>query len=281
MHFFYVDETGCTGADLNNAEQPIFVIGGIDVTDEKWRETHGVIRDTLKNFYGGKLPENFELHAGELLNGEGFFADKERADRNALIHSLLDVIANRGHGIHFVGIDKGKLAAAAPAEHAIIDCRIPYQLGFNYLVSYIERYVGERLGRSARGMIILDEKDMYQDQIDRLTHYRRYGVPKVRKLKRIVEFSYPINSVRHPMIQLSDLVIFLVRKFLECDNGYRPGWSNEAKSFFAQCYAKIADRVQWNTLIECPGQEEIGAATTLADCHSTHGRRWRTRYQFE
>jgi len=29
MHFFYVDETGCTGADLNNAEQPIFVIGGI------------------------------------------------------------------------------------------------------------------------------------------------------------------------------------------------------------------------------------------------------------
>jgi hypothetical protein len=88
-------------------------------------------------------------------------------------------------------------------------------------VTYIERYVGDRLGRSARGMIILDEKDMYRDQIDRLTHYRRYDVPNVRKLKRIVEFSYPIDSVRHPMIQLSDLVIFLVRKFLESDNGYR------------------------------------------------------------
>jgi Protein of unknown function (DUF3800) len=279
MHFFYVDETGCTGADLNNADQPIFVIGGIDVTDEKWRKTHGVIRDTLKSFYGGTLPNNFELHANDLVNGQGFFTGKERADRNALVNSLLDVIAKRGHGIHFVGIDKGKLAAAAPAEHAIIDCRIPYQLGFNYLVTYIERYVSERLGKSARGMIILDEKDMYQDQIDKLTHYRRYDVPNARKLKRIVEFSYPIDSVRHPMIQLSDLVIFLVRKFLECDNGHRPAWPADAKNFFAQCYAKINDRVKWATLIECPGPEESGAATTLKSSHCTHRREWRANYQ--
>ena len=81
-------------------------------------EQHSVIRDTLKSFYGGKLPENFELHAGDSLNGEGFFADKGRADRNALVRSLLDVIANRGHGVHFVGIDKGKLAAAPPLANA-------------------------------------------------------------------------------------------------------------------------------------------------------------------
>jgi hypothetical protein len=117
MHFFYIDETGCTGADLNNAEQPIFVIGGIDVTDEKWRETHAIIRDTLEGFYGGNPPKNFELHASDLVNGEGFFAGKERAERNALVHSLLDIIAKRGHGIHFVGIDKAKLAAAASPLH--------------------------------------------------------------------------------------------------------------------------------------------------------------------
>lgn len=279
MHFFYMDETGCTGADLGNAEQPIFVIGGIDVTDEKWRETHALIRETLAKFFDGKLPENFELHSAELVNGEGFFADKKRDDRNALVHSLLDVIARRGHGIHFVGINKARLAAAPLAEHAVIDCRIPYQLGFNYLVTYIERYVGERLGKTARGMIILDKKDIYQEQIDALTDFRRYEVPGVRKLKRIVEFSYPVNSIRHPMIQLSDLVIFLTRKFLECENGYRPDWSVEAKNFFATCYAKITDRTKWSDLIECPGPEEAGAATTLATCHSTHRRQWRAQYQ--
>ena len=279
MHFFYVDETGCTGADLTSTEQPIFVIGGIDVTDEKWRETNGVIRQILRDFFGGEVPENFELHAHDLVNGEGDFAGKERAERNTLVHSLLDTIARRGHGIHFVGIDKAKLSAAVRAQHAVIDCRVSYQLGFNYLVTYLERYVSERLGASARGMIILDKKDMYQDIIDGLTHYRRYEVPNVRKLKRIVEFSYPVDSVRHPMIQLSDLVIFLTRKFLECENGYRPGWSDEAKNFFAACYAKIIDRTKWSALIECPGQEEAGAAAALRACNSTHRRLWRAHYQ--
>ena len=37
MHFFYLDETGCTGADLISPEQPIFVLGGISVSDDRWR----------------------------------------------------------------------------------------------------------------------------------------------------------------------------------------------------------------------------------------------------
>jgi Protein of unknown function (DUF3800) len=92
MHFFYIDETGCTGADLKNAEQPIFVIGGIDVTDEKWRETHAIIRDTLKDFYGETLPKNFELHARDLINGEGYFT--ERSARSAM---PLDNVRNLSH----------------------------------------------------------------------------------------------------------------------------------------------------------------------------------------
>jgi hypothetical protein len=81
------------------------------------------------------------------------------------------------------------------------------------------------------------------------------------------------------MIQLSDLVIYLTRKFLECENGYRPDWKDDAKNFFAACYAKIRDRTRWSTLIDCPGQEEAGAAATLAACHATHRKQWRAHYQ--
>ncbi len=34
MHFYYLDEAGCTGEDLNNSEQPLFVSGGLSVRDE-------------------------------------------------------------------------------------------------------------------------------------------------------------------------------------------------------------------------------------------------------
>lgn len=41
MHFFYLDEAGCTGADIAPGQQPIFVLGGISVRDEGWVRTTG------------------------------------------------------------------------------------------------------------------------------------------------------------------------------------------------------------------------------------------------
>jgi len=55
-------------------------------------------------------------------------------------------------------------------------------------------------------MIIIDQKDTYLTQVDKLTHYRRFDVPRGRQLKRVIEFSHSIDSLRHPLIQLSDLV---------------------------------------------------------------------------
>jgi hypothetical protein len=73
MHFFYLDETGCTGADLGNVEQPIFVIGGVSVSDDRWRKTTNAVEAEVSTFFQGKIPEKFELHAHELVAGSGPF----------------------------------------------------------------------------------------------------------------------------------------------------------------------------------------------------------------
>jgi hypothetical protein len=101
MHFFYLDETGCTGGDLTNAERPIFVIGGISVTDEGWRTTSDRFLDALENFFGRKLPDRFELHATDLVNGQGHFAALSRERRHAFAHTLLVAIAERKHALRW------------------------------------------------------------------------------------------------------------------------------------------------------------------------------------
>jgi hypothetical protein len=279
MHFFYLDETGSTGANLADAEQPIFVIGGLSVTDEGWRQTTIAFNAALDGFFGGNRSPGTELHACDLIVGQGAFAEFNQQQRSALAHRYLDIIAERGHSIHFAAVDKPRLAAnLAEATPAFFDLSAPYLLGFNYLVSYIERYTREVLGRSARAMIILDPMETHQDQIDRITHYRRYEGVDTRRLKRLVEFSYPVDSARHPMIQVSDLVIFLVRKFLEAENGYRPNWQDEARNFFAGCYEKIVDRVRWINIINVPGNEQRSPQDLFNIVRSTHRPRWRQHY---
>ncbi|MCF7222884.1 DUF3800 domain-containing protein [Marilutibacter chinensis] len=76
MHFFYLDESGDTGANLEDAQQPIFVLGGVNLRDEGWNTTYAALSDVITGYFGGTLPTGFELHGCELLspNGEGPFA---------------------------------------------------------------------------------------------------------------------------------------------------------------------------------------------------------------
>jgi hypothetical protein len=279
MHFFYLDETGDTGTDLENAEQPIFVLGGVTVSDKSWRKATDAVQDIITDFFNRAVPDGFELHAHELVAHQGPFAEHSQEDCNALALALLDVVIDLKHRTHFVAIDKRLLLEHADGEeHNIIDCKAPYLLAFNYLVSYLERFVREQCGKSARGMIIIDRKDMYLTPVDKLTHYRRFEVPKGRQLKRVVEFSHSIDSLRHPLIQLSDLVIYTTRKFLECDNRYRPNWSAEAKNFFASCYDRVQTRMWRTNLIDVEGEEEQEAHALLKLCQSTHNGQWKRNY---
>src|ERR1700689_182390 len=124
MHFFYLDETGCTGPDLENAEQPIFVLGGVSVSDDRWRTTTDEVEKAVSTFFSGAVPASFELHANELISHTGPFANRTQDECNAFALKLLDIVVTLKHKTHFIAIDKKKLLENATGnEHAIIDCR--------------------------------------------------------------------------------------------------------------------------------------------------------------
>jgi hypothetical protein len=92
-------------------------------------------------------------------------------------------------------------------------------------------------------MLILDKKDQHHNDIERILYNRRFETVATHRVKWIVEFSYPIDSTKNPMIQISDLVIFCMRKFLEIEHGYATGWTQPAKDFFANCLNVIDKRL--------------------------------------
>ncbi len=282
MHFYYLDETGCSGADLTPGQEPIFVLGGISVKDQGWVATTEMFESTVRAYFDpNPVPEEFELHAHELLspNGEGPFEGHNRADRNQLALELLDIIASRSHHTHYVAIDKGRLDGAANGnEHQKINCRIPYLIGFDYITTLVNQRIKDRLGHTARGMIILDEKEQFDDDIRRITRFRRFQVPRTRRLKWLVEFSYSIDSRKHPMVQLSDLAIYCVKKFFEMDCGYRPNWPDDARLFYARVFDKVYDRVIRKGFVTQEGRHANGINQVLERCVVTPSRRWKQTY---
>ena len=282
MHFFYLDETGCSGASLNTDQEPIFVLGGISVKDQGWVNTTETMEEVIIDYFSpNPIPADFELHAHELLSpdGDGPFTGHDREKRNNLALSLLDIIKNRKHQVHFVAIDKILMnSEAIGSEHDVFNARIPYLLSFDYMTTLINQYVKDHLGRTARGIIILDEKELFDREIARISRYRRFEVAKTRRIKRIVEFSYSIDSKKHPMIQLSDLVIYCTKKFLEMDRGYRETWTEPAKAFYANCFDKVYIRVKQKTLVRQLGRHADGVNSLLERIVVKPRRRWKHHY---
>jgi hypothetical protein len=280
MHFFYVDESGDTGANLEDPDQPIIVLGGISVRDEGWNATQEVLNRRLSAFFHGNLLADFELHAKDLLspNGDGFFDGMPIEERCALCLDLLDLLTQRSHGAHYIAIDKPQLRGAALETELGYDHAHPYLLGFDYLITYINWLVKERLGKSARGLIILDKKDYYHENIEMLMHNRRFKGPTAHRVKWVVEFGYSIDSKKNPMVQLSDLVIYCVKRFIEVEKGYRANWMQETKNFYARCYSLIKPRVARTNIVERTGRGMDQFNALLQSVKVEPRTQWRRHY---
>ena len=280
MHFYYLDEAGCTGCDLANQEQPIFVLGGISVRDEGWNATQEAMAAIIGEYFGNGIPQNFELHTDQLLspNGDGLFSGHSRDRRNNLAKGILGLLADRSHDVHLCAIDKAKLNSGSCCVAMPYDTRTPYHLAYDYLITYINWFVKNQLGRSARGMLIIDAKEQFHADIERITQVRRFEGPAAHRVKWIVEFSYPVDSQKNPMVQLSDLVVFCAKKFLEIDNGYRNTYSQDAKRFYAECYALIHDRIRRKDMVDRQGRGMDQMNGFLREIQSKPVGQWKRRY---
>lgn len=280
MHFFYLDESGDTGRDLRNPQQPVMVLGGINLRDEGWNRTNIEFKKIMKDYFDGNIPAGFELHARELLSprGEGPFEGHPMEKRTGLVVEILDWIAIRRHGVQLIAIDKAKVDSTPCGLSLAFNPSRPYLCAFDHLITYINWYVKEKLGFSARGMIILDEKPEYRQDIEKITHNRRFQGPRVHRVKWIVEISYPVDSRKNSMIQISDLVVYCTRRFYEIENGFCDNLPDDAKYFYAKCYSKIHDRIAHKSLMERGGRNYRRLNNYLVDIRCEPSAQWKRRY---
>lgn len=280
MHFFYIDESGDTGRNLNDPDQPIFVMGGVNLRDGGWNKTQQDFSAIIGDYFNGNVPDEFELHSYELLspNGGGPFEGHPMEDRIALAERTLKLVHDRSHGVHLVSFHKDRIRDIPCGVALAYNPSQPYLLGFDYLTTYINWYVKEKLGSSARGMIILDEKQQHHRDIERIMHNRRYEGAQAHRVKWVVEFAYPVDSRKNPMIQLSDLVVFCARRFFEIEHGHRDEWSDAAKRFYAGCYSLIDDRINRKAIVGRGGRGLNRLNEYLGEVRCLPSRQWRQNW---
>lgn len=282
MHFFYIDESWCTLKDLNNSEQPIFVLWWLIVRDEWWNKTKEEFEKIIINYFDWEIPDNFELHSKDLFSPrwEGFFNNHSREKRTLLINKILDLIIDRKHQIYYHWIDKKRLN-----EYDLIwikkkdylDLKNPYCISYDYLITLVNNHTKIKLWKSARALIILDEKDSLKEEIKSITEFRRYKNIKKDLIKWIAEFSYSIDSKKNVMIQISDFIVYVIKKYLEIENWYRETYPPNIKNIYRDFYKKIDQKLITKTLHKEDNQNIIKYNDFLDNISSFPSKRWKSK----
>lgn len=251
MHFQYIDEAGSTGADLTCKQQPVFTMASLVVSDEKWKKTERAVHTIVSDYFDGLIPDNFELHGEQLLspNGDGPFNGHDRNKRNELALNLLQLISDRGHSIFLTYIYKGKLDISSPPKDDFgFDWKYPWQIAFDIHLTMFEEFLkSKRTGSTSTGLVILDHMDDGFEFL-REQSQRRQSQRGWREIRKIVEIGYSVSSHANPMIQLSDLVAFTMKKYFETKIPFSAKWPPEAATFYQACKDTIWGKVQFKNL---------------------------------
>jgi hypothetical protein len=91
MHLIYLDESGNTGTDLKDLQQPVFVLAALIVPETCWQPLEADLESSFKTILPESSFEGVEVHGSDLRGGRANFKGQDLAIRIRLRDEWLKI----------------------------------------------------------------------------------------------------------------------------------------------------------------------------------------------
>ncbi len=214
MYLVYVDESGNSGTNLSDPQQPVFALCAMVVCEDRWQGLeHSLKRALEPRFPEWQKVENFEIHGADLRRGVGQFAGMSVADRIAFRDEWMQVGADHDIRLIFRSVHKKAYASWLVKELGKGVIVNPHIVAFAMLSRCVDNYLSSLPGKPL-GMLISDEnKEIVADVEKSIQVFR--SLEGSLRLNQIVEKGFFIDSSKSLPLQLCDLFALSLRKRIE------------------------------------------------------------------
>ena len=110
MYLIYLDESGNSGTNLHESQQPVFVLCALVVPEGKWLPIEIELQASIDRFFPHPRPEDFEVHANELINPRGFFRTIPIKHRLEFLENWMQIAARNELKVIYRAIVKKRYA---------------------------------------------------------------------------------------------------------------------------------------------------------------------------
>lgn len=200
MELLYLDESGSTGLDLDNKQQPYFVLAGVSIKDDKWHKVNDYFEQEKIKIY----PDfsDIEIHTNELFNSnqKSPFYKNSWKDNLKILENLGDLISTLDIKLSYALINK-KVYKKHFGNNIIVD---PYLYSFAVIYENFNSYLQKQ---NSYGIIFCDELKNIEQSLEIL-------YPRLKSdNKNIIEKTFYLNSKKNNFIQIADICSFYINKY--------------------------------------------------------------------
>lgn len=229
MKFCYLDESG-TG------NEPYAIMTGIVVDAARMHVTKydwAILLSSLSSICKRKINE---FHATDFYCGNSPWRNLNGAQRSAIISAIFEWLSDRKHRITFSGIDKALFLKEKKDNKKLeVFHSIWCFLGLHQILT-IQKAFQSYPKNKGNTVLIFDNEVREQTHFAKLissppswiyTYYCESGNPK-NPLDQIIDVPYYGDSKEVHLIQIADLVSYLLRRYVEIFEGKsQPKYADE------------------------------------------------------
>lgn len=214
MYLIYLDESGNTGLNLKDRQQPIFVLGAIAIHKSDWFRLENAFNEITRQFFSPAELENFELHAIDLKSGRNAFKNLTFQKQLEFRNSMIDLLVDNHIELIYQRIIKTKFASFCEKEYGKGIRVNPYIMALPFICMELESYL-ESKETDTLGMMIFDEQKENLNDVEKSLRTLRLDPDSLLQTNRIIEKGFFVDSSKSYALQLVDLVTYYIRKYEE------------------------------------------------------------------
>ncbi len=250
MNLVYIDESGNTGLNLKDPQQPVFLLAAMILPESKWFSLEKLFFNTARKYFSDPLPSPFEIQAKDLKSRRGVFENLTFEQQLSFRDEMLQLLLDNKIVVIYRRIIKSKFAAFCE-EHYGPGIKVnPYIMALPFVCMEVDHYL-RQTGADQLGMFIFDEQKEALDDAERSLRTLRLDSKSILKTTNIIEKGFFIDSAKSFALQLVDLAAYYIRKYEENELGLRV--SNIDKQTFGKIKelvltgvgSKVVDTLEW------------------------------------
>lgn len=235
MYILYADESGNTGTDYENKEQPIFVLGGLIVEDKKWHEINKIFNEEKVKI--ASVLGYTEIHAVDLFNSskKSIFDKFDWKENLNIAEKLVDLILTFDISFQYIAIDKKSFKRSLNASFGNSIKIDPYIYAFGLLYDKISNYLKNQ---KDKGLIFLDDILTIPEQLRNI-----YPILS-KENSTIIENAMFLKSKDTNFIQIADIYSFYINKYLSIKSEYKK-YSDIKQQHCIDMYKKLSTKTNF------------------------------------